>query len=40
MAKLLAVIGADTSGLVKSLTEAKSVLDKYTKEAKNSSTHI
>ena len=40
MAKLMAVIGADTSGLVKSLTEAKSVLDKYTKEAKNSSTHI
>lgn len=36
----MAVIGADTSGLVKSLTEAKSVLDKYTKEAKNSSTHI
>ena len=33
MAKLMAVIGADTSGLIKAINEAKSVLDKYKKEA-------
>ena len=36
----MAVIGADTSGLVKSVNEAKSVLEKYSKEAKNSSNQI
>lgn len=36
MAKLMAVIGADTSGLVKSINDAKSVLERYTKEAKDS----
>ena len=40
MAKLMAIIGADTSGLQKSINEAKSVLDKYTKEAKNSGSQI
>jgi hypothetical protein len=40
MAKLMAVIGADTSGLVKSVNEAKSVLEKYSKEAKNSGSQI
>jgi hypothetical protein len=40
MAKLMAVIGADTSGLVKSVNDAKSVLEKYTKEAKDSSSQI
>jgi hypothetical protein len=37
MAKLMAIIGADTSGLVKSINDAKSVLEKYSKEAKGSS---
>ena len=36
----MAIIGADTSGLQKSINEAKSVLDKYTKEAKNSGSQI
>ena len=36
----MAVIGADTSGLVKSVNDAKSVLEKYTKEAKDSSSQI
>jgi len=40
MAKLMAVIGADTSGLVKSINEAKSVLEKYGKETKNSGSKI
>ena len=40
MAKLMAVIGADTSGLVKSINDAKSVLEKYSKEAKGSSGQI
>jgi hypothetical protein len=40
MAKLMAVIGADTSGLVKSINEAKSVLEKYSKEVKNSGSQI
>ena len=40
MSKLMAVIGADTSGLVKSINDAKSVLEKYTREAKDSSSEI
>lgn len=36
----MAVIGADTSGLVKSINEAKSVLEKYSKEVKNSGSQI
>ena len=37
---LTAVIGADTSGFTKSINEAKSVLQKYTQEAKEASNQI
>ena len=37
---LTAVVGADTSGFTKSINEAKSVLQKYTQEAKNASQQI
>lgn len=36
----MAIIGADTSGLVKAVNEAKSVLDKYNKQAQNSVSQI
>ena len=37
---LTAVIGADTSGFTKSINEAKSVLEKYTEEARKASQQI
>lgn len=40
MAKLMAVIGADTSGLVKSINDAKSVLEKYSRETKNNGNQV
>ncbi len=36
----MAIIGADTSGLTKAINEAKSVLEKYRKEAMNGSSQI